>query len=575
MDKKEVAAALEEMALLLELAGENPFKVRAFETGARAVLTFGGDLAEAVRRGILGEVKGIGKSLAGVITELMTTGEAGLRAELRAKFPPGLLELLQVPGLGPKKAKVLFEQLHITGLGELEYALQENRLLSLPGFGAKTQEKLKAGLERLKRYAGLFRLGDLWPWGQECVRRLRQEEGVIRAEVAGGVRRGLEVDDTLVITAAFSHADQAQGVLAGLFPGLAPSPQDSRRFEGFLPQGVRLQIQVTEAAHFGAAWLFATGNAHHLEELQERARGAGLALSPEGLGTPEGVLAAEDEAGIYEALGLAFIIPELREGQGEVAAAAQGRLPRSLQAEEVRGCLHVHSHYSDGVNSLEELAAEAQRRGWDFLGISDHSQSAYYAGGLKIPDLERQRRELAACQARFPGVRLFWGIESDILGDGSLDYPEEVLRDFDFVIASVHSQFQQSREAMTRRLLTAMANPWCTVVGHVSGRLLLAREGYDVDLDAILTYAGREQVIMELNASPYRLDLDWRWLKRAKELGVLVSLNPDAHNLEGLDDMSYGVTAARKGWLEARDVINTYSPAEVARLLGRRRPERG
>ena len=246
-------------------------------------------------------------------------------------------------------------------------------------------------------------------------------------------------------------------------------------------------------------------------------------------------------------------------------------MPRLITPEDIRGCFHVHSYYSDGVNSLEELIAAAKQRGWSYLGLSDHSQSAYYAGGLKAPDLERQREEVEARRREHPDFTLFWGVESDILSDGSLDYPDEILQGFDFVIASIHSQFSLKREAMTERILTALANPCCTMLGHVSGRLLLAREPYAHDLEAILKFAGAHQVIMEINASPYRLDLDWRWLRRAKELGILISINPDAHSLEGLDDVNYGVTTARKGWLAPEDVLNTYPPAEVAKILRRRR----
>jgi DNA polymerase (family 10) len=283
------------------------------------------------------------------------------------------------------------------------------------------------------------------------------------------------------------------------------------------------------------------------------------------------LLPCRAEEDVYQRLGLPFIPPELRESLGEMEAAAAGRLPRLLEPQAVRGCFHVHSYYSDGVNSLEELVAGAKSRGWSFLGLSDHSQSAYYAGGLKPPDLERQRQEIEACRRKHPDFTIFWGVESDILTDGSLDYAEDVLANFDFVIASVHSQFRLNREAMTRRLLAAMANPHCTMLGHVSGRLLLARDPYDYDPEAVLTFAGQNQVIMEINASPYRLDLDWRWLRRAKELGVMISINPDAHGLEGLDDVSFGVMTARKGWLEREDVLNTYPASEVAQLLKRRR----
>jgi DNA polymerase (family X) len=570
MDKKAVAATLEEIALLSELAGENPFKVRAYEMGARAVLTFPGDLAEAVRRGELAHIKGIGKSLAAVIAELTEKDEARVLLDLRAKVPAGLLELLQVPGLGPKKAKILYKQLQIVGLGELEYAIRENRLLGLPGFGAKTQEKLKAGLERVKRYAGLFRLGDLLPVARELVEQIRSQPGILRAEVSGGVRRGLEVDDSIVLAATMSEPQDALSLFRRLFPEVRENPDQPGCLEAALPQGIRIILVSASPENFGAAWLVSTGNSSHLEGLRARAAAASLQLTPQGLFSRDHLLPSREEEDIYRALDLPFIPPELREGLGELEAGAQGKLPRLITFGDVRGCFHVHSYYSDGVNSPAELLSAAQERGWEYLGLSDHSQSAYYAGGLKPPDLERQKAELEALCREHPDFKMFWGIESDILGDGSLDYPEEVLRDFDFVIASVHSQFRLSREDMTQRILKVMANPCCTMLGHISGRLLLAREPYELDMEAVLEFAGKHRVMMELNSSPYRLDLDWRWLRRAKDLGVLISLNPDAHNLEGLDDVAYGVIAARKGWLEPPDVLNSCPSEEVSRLLHRR-----
>jgi DNA polymerase (family X) len=570
MDKQEVAAVLEEIALLLDLAGENPFKVRAFEAGARAVLTFPGDLAAALHSGELARVKGIGKSLAGVIEELLTRGEAALYRELKAKNPPGLLELLRVPGLGPKKARVLFDELHLTGLGELEYACRENRLAALPGFGAKSQERIKAALASLSRYAGLFRLGDLLPLAESLAARWRTVPGILRLEVAGPVRRRLEVAGVIDVAIATGHPRQ---VLAGLqkslgvelveeAPGVAATT---------LPQGVPLRLTLAAPEAFGAAWLAATGNDDHFQALQGLAREHHLELTPQGLWAGDVLQPCREEADVYRRLGMPLIPPELREGLGEIEAGRQNQLPRLITPEDIRGCFHVHSYYSDGVNSLEELAAAARQRGWSYLGLSDHSQSAYYAGGLKPPDLERQRAEVERERREHPDFTLFWGVESDILSDGSLDYPDDTLEQFDFVIASIHSQFSLNREAMTRRILTALSHPCCTMLGHLSGRLLLAREPYAHDLEAILKYAGAHQVIMEINASPYRLDLDWRWLRRARELGILISINPDAHSLEGLDDVNYGVMAARKGWLAREDVLNTSPPAAVAKLLRRRR----
>lgn len=575
MDRQEAARILEEIALLLELSGENPFKVRAYQQGARALLTLPGDLREAVASGALLTVKGIGRTLAGVVQELVEQGRSQLHDELKAKIPPGLVELLQVPGLGPRKARQLHEQLGIASLGELEYALRENRLLTLPGFGQKTQEKIKAGLEQVRRYAGYFRLGDLWPAAQELLRQGRQAPGVARLELAGGVRRALEVERELVLVAAADSPEAASQALRRLPAWAGLTETEPGGFRLLLPQGMEARLHIVPPEIFGAALLAETGSEAHWRELTDRAQSLGLTLTERGLFAGGIPLPSREETEIYRALELDFIPPELREGEGEIAAAAAGALPRLLTLEDIRGCFHVHSHFSDGVNSLPELAAAARERGWEYLGLTDHSQSAYYAGGLTPPELARQQEEVAACRRAFPEVTLFWGIESDILGDGSLDYPPEILAGFDFVIASVHSQFGLKKEDMTRRLLRALENPYTTMLGHPTGRLLLAREGYELDLEAVLECAAAQGVIMELNASPYRLDLDWRRHRRARELGLLLSINPDAHSLEGLDEVLYGVMAARKGWLTPAEVLNTRPASEVAEIFRRRREKAG
>ncbi len=439
-----------------------------------------------------------------------------------------------------------------------------------PASGPNPRRRFKAGLASLKRYAGLFRLGDLLPLAESLATRWRSVSGLLRLEVAGPVRRRLEVAGAIDLAAATGHPERVlaelEKVVGAEFvvahPGLATTT---------LPQGVPLTLTLAAPEAFGAAWLAATGNDVHFQGLQNLAREHNLELTPQGLWDAGRLQPCREETDIYRRLGLPLIPPELREGLGEIEAGAQNRLPRLIAPEEVRGCFHVHSYYSDGVNSLEELVTAAKQRGWNYLGLSDHSQSAYYAGGLKPPDLERQREDVESRRREHPDFTLFWGVESDILGDGSLDYPDDILKNFDFVIASIHSQFSLAQEAMTERIVTALADPYCTMLGHSTGRLLLAREPYAHNLEAILKFAGAHQVIVEINASPYRLDLDWRWLRRAKELGILISINPDAHSLEGLDDVNYGVMAARKGWLAPEDVLNTYPPAEVAKILRRRR----
>lgn len=571
MDKREVAQTLEEIALLLDLDGANPFKVRAFETGARAVMTMPDDLEAVVRQGTLDQIKGIGKSLAGVIRELVTTGRARMHEELKARIPPGLLDLIQVPGLGPKKARVLYDKLQITTLGELEYACLENRLVELPGFGAKTQARIQAGIASVKKYAGFFRLGDLLPVAEELVARIRQAPGVLQAELTGDVRRHLEIAQDIRLLIATNSPAEVMTALASLLPASSFEPHGQTAAAARLPTGTMARLTLVPPAQFPFILLHDTGNDEHFAALQVLARGRHLRLEASGLFADGQPVSCRDEEEIYAQLGLAAIPPELRENTGEIEAARANQLPELISFEDIKGCFHVHSIYSDGSNTLPELVQAAQAKGWQYLGISDHSQTAYYAGGLKPPDLARQQAEVAHLNQQHPNFHLFWGIESDLLPNGSLDYPPEILQDFDFVIASVHSHFHQSQEDMTRRILTALANPYCTMLGHPTGRLLLARESYPVDLEAVLAAAQEYQVILELNASPYRLDLDWRWLKQAKERGLLISINPDAHNLEGLDDVAYGVMAARKGWLSAAEVLNTYSASEVARVLKRRR----
>ena len=381
-----------------------------------------------------------------------------------------------------------------------------------------------------------------------------------RLEVAGAIDLAVATDHPHQVLAELEKVLGAEFVVVS--PGLA---------ETTLPQGVPLKLTLAAPAGFGAAWLAATGNADHFQALAEPGPGASPGADPPGIVGRRRAPALPGRGRHLPAPGIAPDTAGVAGGPGEIEAGRQNRLPRLITPEDIRGCFHVHSYYSDGVNSLEELIIAAKQRGWSYLGLSDHSQSAYYAGGLKAPDLERQRAEVEARRREHPDFTLFWGVESDILSDGSLDYPDDILKNFDFVIASIHSQFSLKREAMTERILTALANPCCTMMGHMSGRLLLAREPYAHDLEAILKFAGAHQVIMEINASPYRLDLDWRWLRRAKELGILISINPDAHSLEGLDDVNYGVMAARKGWLAPEDVLNTYPPAEVAKILRRRR----
>lgn len=568
MDKKQVAHVLEEIGKLLELKGENPFKARAFYGGARIVETLTEDLNQLVDSGQLEEIKGIGKSLAEQIRELVVEGRSSAYEELRNEFPPGVLEMLAIPGLGPKKVGTLYRELGISNPGELEYACRENRLLTLPGFGAKSQANILAAIEKRREYAGRWRWAEANVIGFDLLAELRLLPQVKRAEMAGSWRRLLEVVkdlDLVVELAPGTDWQQFRAALEQLSLVKAVSSGGENKLTLELMSGINCDLRLAKGEEFAWTWLHFTGSKEHNTLLRQRAKKQGLKLNEYGLFQEEKpVAAATSEREAYAALGLPYIPPELREGLGEIEVAEKGQLPELVNLSDLKGVWHVHTNYSDGIHTLADMAEAARRLGWKFLGIADHSRSAYYAHGLSVEDIQRQQREIDVLNRKWQeeGIdfRLLKGIEVDILPDGRLDYPDEVLASFDFVIASIHSGFKQDEKLMTRRLLRALEHPAVTMLGHPTGRLLLARPGYPVDLEEILQAAFRYGKAIELNANPYRLDLDWRWCRRARELGVQIAINPDAHRREELGYVIYGVNIARKGWLTAKDVLNSQIP---------------
>lgn len=570
-DKTQLAQTLEEMGTLLEIRGDNPFKVQAYYRAARIVAGLDGDLREWVDSGRLRSLPGIGATLFEKIREWVHTGRLEAYERLCQEIPPSLLDLVRVPGLGSRKVRTLYEHLGITTLGELAYACQENRLAGLPGFGKKTQERIQAGLQYLERTRGQHLFAQVWPEALALLEQVQTLPGVLRAELAGSLRRRKEVirDLDLVVAAT------SQGSVLQAFRGLpqveAVLLQGEVRTRVRFTSGLEADLLVVPEASFAPALLHATGSADHNAQLRARARTRGLHLNEYGLFQGDHPIPCATEAEVYAALGLPEIPPELREGRGEIEAAEAGQLPDLIQREALRGIFHVHTTYSDGSASLEAMVARAREMGFAYIGISDHSQSAHYARGLSVDRIRAQHREIEALQQRYPEIRIFKGIESDILPDGSLDYPDEVLASFDFVIASVHSHLRMSREEMTRRVLRALSHPATTMLGHPTGRLLLSREEMGLDLETVLQAAARYGVVVELNANPYRLDLDWRWCQRARTLGVRVSINPDAHHLEGLEEVSYGIGIARKGWLESHQVFNTWDPESIQSWFQRRK----
>ena len=572
MDKKAVADVLEQIAAFLELRGENPFRIRAFRTAARAISGFTGDLREGLEDGSLASAKGVGPATLQIAAELINTGRASILEELREQIPPGLVEMLAISGLGVAKIRQIHDVLDIDSLPELEAAALDGRLAKLPRFGQKTSENILKSIAFL-RQATTFRLSHHAAEEAEGLRvALSRLPGVTEAIVAGDVRRRSEVvrDLVLVLVAEVAPADLFRRL--SQLPGVHEfAGQDERRLTLRFAGGASAQIVVSTPVNAGAVLAQATGNEHHLAELARHATAQGFSLTGAGLFSGSAFVPTRDETRLYGALGLPYIPPELREGTGEVAAAARGELPRLVEPGDLRGFLHCHTKYSDGSNTVEELAIACRDAGYEYVGITDHSQAAAYAGGLQSDDLLRQAEEIDEVNSRLEGIRVLKGVEADILADGRVDFEERVLAQLDFVIASIHSRFNMSAAEMTARMLAAMDNPYLTIIGHPTGRLLLSRDPYGLDLDAVIEKAAARGVALEINADPHRLDLDWRVLRRVREGGVMISIGADAHSKAGIAHVEYGVGMARKGWLGPDDILNARPVEQFVAHAGRRR----
>lgn len=613
MTKNEIADVLTEIGVLLELKGENPFKVRAYQAGARVLESLEEqELTRLIDEGELISVKGIGAALADKITALRQTGRLEFFEKLKASVEPGLVELLEIPGVGPKKIKVLHERLGVSSIAALTAACEAGQVAALAGFGEKTQEKILAGIKNREAYGRRHLWWDAWAVAEPIVAGLRALPEVKRAEAAGSLRRGLETVGDLDFIVA---ATEVEPVVAWFVaqPNVKEvtargETKASVRFES----GLQADLRLVPEEQFAFALHHFTGSKDHNVQMRQRALARGLSLSEWGLspvaeegepesghgeGSPDGTqrkaeetaplgtarrgpkragqnasLVAQTEAEMFAALGLKFIPPELREGLGEIEVAERGELPRLVELGDLRGAFHNHTSASDGRATLSEMAAAAAERGWEYLGIADHSKSSVQARGLTEERLARQIEEIAVLNAsgKF-SVRIFTGTECDVLTDGRLDFDEGLLRQLDYVVASVHAAFAQDEVTMTARIVRAIEHPCTVMLGHLTGRLLLRREGYGVDAAKIIDAAIANQVIIELNANPWRLDMDWRFWRKAADKGLVCSINPDAHAPGDLDYVRAGINSARKGWLTREQVLNTRPLAEVARLLQRRR----
>ncbi len=551
MDKQAVRHTVEQLAAFLELKGESAFRVRAFRNAARTIAAFPGDLAEAAASGALAAVKGIGPATLEIVCELLATGRSNALDELREQVPPGLVEMLRIPGLGVAKVRQIHEHLGIESLTELEEAAADGRLAGLARFGPKTAANIRKGIAFLRQSSEFRLFHHALDEARGVQRGLQALEGVVRVEIAGSVRRRREVirDLDLVVVHAGAGAREALVKRLGRAPGVIEFAGKAGAITLRFASGTVVDVFLATPDDLGLAWVRATGSASHLAELEARAAAARVDLAP-GARFP-------DEESVYRALGLAWIPPELREGAGECQASANGTLPRLVEQADLKGFLHCHSNYSDGTVTVAEWADACRAAGYEWVGITDHSQSSPYAGGLGADDVARQHAEIDAVNQAH-GIRVLKGVEADILPDGTLDYGAEILDRFDFVIGSIHSRFGMTEPEMTRRVLSAMDDPHFAILGHPTGRLLLQREPYAIDLDKVLAKAELRGIAVEVNADPHRLDLDWRMVRQARELGVTISIGADAHSTGGMTNVAVGVGIARKGWLEASQVLNTH-----------------
>lgn len=571
--KAELIRVLKTCARLMEIRGENPFRCRAYENGARALEGLQGEPAEWLAGDVLGGVKGIGKGMQDNIREFVETGAIGLHTELCAEIPEGVVSMLNIPGLGAKKIQKIWKELGIDSTEALEAAATDGTIAALPGFGAKTAEKIVAGIHMREQFAGRHRVEVATARAKQVVGALKKLREVRKIEVAGSVRRRRETVKDLDFVVVSTDAAAVMEAFVGLPDVMQVVAKGATKSSVVFYDGVPADLRVVAEEEFAPALNYFTGSKEHNTRMRGRAKKRGLRLNEYGL-YPEGSetsLLCPTERTIYEHLGLAYVEPELREDMGEIEAAEAGELPKLIAPKDMKGLLHCHSTYSDGKSTLAQMAEAAKVAGYKYFGVCDHSKAASYAGGLKEADVERQHAEIERLNAAMKdSFRILKGIESDILVDGALDYEDEFLARFDFVVVSIHSRFTMGPREMTERIVRAISHPAASILAHPTGRLLLQREGYEIDYDEIFRVAAERRVAIEINANPRRLELDWRYLRQAKAAGCIFAINPDAHHTSAIEDVAYGIGVGRKGWLEADDVINTKTLAQFRKWLKER-----
>jgi DNA polymerase (family 10) len=569
VNKNLIAQILDECGTLLSIKGENDFRCRAYHNAAQAIEQYEGDLGDAIAQNKLGEIRGIGDTMKAKIIEIAETGKLMFHEKLREEVPDGIVQMLRIPGLAQKKIKALRDELNITSIADLQAACERGDVAKLKGFGAKTQAKILEGIAFVDKMGNRQLLPDAEEAAAPLLTLVRATPGVQRSELCGSLRRRRETVADIDVLASAKDPDkvldafvQAPNVRQVL--GRGPT-----KASVMLTNGVQADLRVVDDASFPFALHYFTGNKDHNITMRQRAIDRGLKLNEYSL---EGVengkkLPAKDEKDLFCLLDLDFIPPEMRENTGEIQASSGHQLPDLISLDDLVGTFHCHTTYSDGKNSVEEMALAAKKLGLKYLGIADHSQSLAFTGGLTPARIRVQHKEIDAINDKLTGMRVLKGTECDILSDGRLDYEDDVLASFDYVVASVHSHFNQTREEMTERIIKAILNPYVSILGHATGRILLRRDSYSLDVDAVLKVAAETGTVIEINAHPNRLDLDWLHVKRGKGLGVRFAINPDAHRTEEIGLLKYGIDVARRGWLTKEDVVNTRPWPAVKKLF--------
>lgn len=549
MTNKEIAKVFNDLGKIMELHGENPFKIRSYSNAYLNLRKLETPLSE-MSDAEIAALKGIGKAIVSKIRELESTGKLESMEKYKAVTPAGVQEMLQIKGFGPKKVRVIWKELGAESIGELLYACNENRLIELNGFGQKTQEDLKKKLEYFLQSKDRFRYASLEAIAEALKESLQKKHPEARVEFTGAIRRRKIILDNIELL--ISNARNLKKTIEGL---LNLEKETENIFYARTEGNISVVIYTCEDSDFGSKQFRYTGGKAFIQNFLEKVEA-------------DDFRGLKDEKAVFEKAKLPYIEPELRDWEDIISLAGRNKVPKLIEEKQIKGVIHAHTTYSDGLHSLEQMAYYAKEQGFEYIGITDHSKSAFYANGLKPERVYQQMEEIDKLNQTLAPFRIFKGIESDILNDGSLDYEEDVLKDFDFIIASVHSNLKMDEIKATRRILNAVENQYTTMLGHPTGRLLLSREGYPIDHKKIIDACAANGVVIELNANPYRLDLDWTWIPYAMEKGVKISINPDAHSREGIHDIHYGTLAARKGGLTAEACINTLSVEDFAKWLG-------